>query len=201
MAPPTEPIVAAAMTATRPKSPRLALNPANGNATSLGRNGRIVSIARTSPTPTRPIEPMMSATRPARPESGTLDASVARAVSKVTGMSVSARLNPYALVGGLVGVALVAGAFAYADDDGDPLVRAAPSATRVHSPTKSLDVIPSATPARSALGVSRRLFDSSPVAVLADRRDRRAQRVAITSATTLGVPVLLDDRGAPAELT
>jgi len=115
-------------------------------------------------------------------------------------MSVSGRLNPYVLVGGLVGVALVAGAFAYADDDGDPLDHASPSATRIHTPTKSLDVIASATPARSALGVSRRLYDSSPVAVLADRHDRRAQKVAITSATTLGVPVLLDDRGAPAEL-
>ena len=114
-------------------------------------------------------------------------------------MSVSVRLNPYVVVGGLVGVALVAGVFAYADD-GDPAPRDARSATRIHTPTKPLDIIRSSTPAQSATGISTRLYDASPIAVLADARDRQAQQIAITSATTLGVPVLIDDAGAPAEL-
>lgn len=114
-------------------------------------------------------------------------------------MSVSVRLNPYVVVGGLASVALVAGAFAYAGDD-DPVSGDVPSATRIHTPTKSLDIIRSTTPAQSAVGVSARLYDASPVAVLADGRDRRAQKIAITTATTLGVPVLIDDASAPAEL-
>jgi len=128
-----------------------------------------------------------------------LDDSVTSAVSKVTGMSVSVRLNPYVIVAGLVLVALVAGAFAYADD-GDPLVADAPTTTQIHPPTRSLDIVRSSTPARSAVGVSRRLYASSPVAVLADRHDRRAQKIAIESATTLGVPVLINDAQAPAEI-
>src|SRR5215203_5287536 len=189
-APPTEPIVAATMTATSPKSPRSALKPASGRATSLGRNGRIVSIARTKPTPSSPIEPMMSATSPASPESGTLEDSVTRVVSKVTGMSVSVRLNPYVVVGGLAAVAMVVGVLAY-EEDVDPAQVGAPSGSRIHTPTKSVDIIASSTPARSAVGVSQRLYDSSRIAVLADAHNRRAQKIAITSATNLSVQVLI----------
>ena len=114
-------------------------------------------------------------------------------------MSVSVRLNPYVVVACLVAVALVAGVFAYAEDV-DERQGDASSATLIHTPTKPLDIIRSATPAQSAVGISTRLFDASPIAVLADGRDRKAQKVAITSATTLGVPVLIDDAGAPAEL-
>jgi hypothetical protein len=114
-------------------------------------------------------------------------------------MSVSVRLNPYVVAGGLVGVALVAGVFAYAGD-GDPLHADAPSATRIHTPTRSVDIVRSETPARSAIGVSRRLYAYSATAVLADAHDKQAQKIAITSATTLGVPVLIDDATAAAEL-
>lgn len=114
-------------------------------------------------------------------------------------MSVSVRLNPYVVVGSVILVALVAGVLSYADGS-DPAQRVAPSPTRIHTPTRSVDIVRSSTPARSAVGVSRRLYDTSPIAVLADARDRRAQKIAIRSATTLGVPVLLDDASAPAEL-
>ncbi|KAA1395675.1 hypothetical protein [Aeromicrobium ginsengisoli] len=114
-------------------------------------------------------------------------------------MSVSVRLNPLVVIGCVVAVALVAGFFAYAEGDTSELADA-PSTTRIHTPTKALDIVRSSTPARSAVGVSRRLYDSSPVAVLADRHDRRAQKVAIASATTLGVPVLINDATAPVEL-
>ena len=114
-------------------------------------------------------------------------------------MSVSVRLNPYVVVCTVVGVALVAGLFAYANDGDSGPDDTAP-ATRIHAPEKSLDIISSSTPAASAVGVSRRLYASSAVAVLADARDPKAQKIAITSASTLGVPVLIDDATAPAEL-
>lgn len=114
-------------------------------------------------------------------------------------MSVSVRLNPYVVVGSVILVALVAGVLAYSEDRG-PVLPGESSATQIHRPAKSLDIIRSSTPAHSAVGVSRRLFDTSPVAVLADARDGRAQKIAIASATSLGVPVLLDDATAPAEL-
>ena len=109
----------------------------------------------------------------------------------------SGRLNRYVVVGAVVSVALVAGLFAYADR-GNP-AKEVPSA-RIHVPTKPLDIIPSSTPARSAVSISARLYHSSQIAVLADARDRRAQKIAITSAATLGVPVLIDDATVPAEL-
>jgi hypothetical protein len=115
-------------------------------------------------------------------------------------MSVSVRLNPYVVVGCLVAVALVAGGIAYAQGRAPVRAESVPE-TRIHTPKKPLDIIRSSTPARSAVGVSARLYDASPIAVLADARDRRAQKVAIASATTLGVPVLIDDPAAPAELS
>lgn len=114
-------------------------------------------------------------------------------------MSVSVRLNPYVIVGSVISVALVAGVFAYAEGV-DPTQREAPSATRIHAPTKAVDIVRSSTPARSAVGVSQRLYDAAPVVVLAAAGDRTAQKIAITSATTLGVPVLIDDATVPAEL-
>ena len=64
----------------------------------------------------------------------------------------------------------------------------------------SVDVIDSPSPAKLAVGVSARLYATSPIAVLADAKDKRAQRIAIRSAAALGVPVLLDDAAAPVEL-
>lgn len=103
------------------------------------------------------------------------------------------------MIGGLVAAVLVVGVLSYTDNDAVTLVEEA-TTTQIRTPTKPVDVIGSPTPARSAIGVSRRLFDSSPTAVLVDARDPRAQRIAITSAAALGVPVLIDDAQAPAEL-
>jgi hypothetical protein len=114
-------------------------------------------------------------------------------------MSVSVKLNPFVVIGSLASMALVVGLVAYADDVASP-AHDEPAATQVHTPTKALDIITSTNPARSAVGVSRRLYHSSRVAVLADRRDPQAQKIAVASATTLGVPVLIDDATAPAEL-
>ena len=113
-------------------------------------------------------------------------------------MSVSARLNPLVVIGCLVAVALVAGAIS--NTAGDALLGDAPAATRVRTPAKSVDVIDSSNPADLAVGVSARLYDTSTIAVLADAKDKRAQRIATTSAATLGVPVLIDSAAAPAEL-
>ncbi|VXC49894.1 conserved exported hypothetical protein [Aeromicrobium sp. 9AM] len=103
------------------------------------------------------------------------------------------------VIGCAVAVALVAGVVAYADDDAlQPGTSAA--GTRIHTPTRSLDIVRSATPAASALGVSRRLYDASPIAVVTAAHDPKAQRTAIASATRLGVPVLIDGPAVPAEL-
>jgi hypothetical protein len=114
-------------------------------------------------------------------------------------MSVSVRLNPTVVAGVVAGLALVAGLLVYAGhrstvDEGPA------DGTRIRRPAQAVDVIAARTPARSAVEVSRRLYASSVTAVLADAHDRRAQAIAIASATTLGVPVLIDDVAAPAEL-
>lgn len=85
--------------------------------------------------------------------------------------------------------------------DGDSASGANPDTTSVRTPSKAVDVIDSATSAESSVQISARLFARSPVAVLVDRRGGAAQQIAIQSATTLGVPVLVDDPTAPAELT
>jgi hypothetical protein len=113
-------------------------------------------------------------------------------------MSVSAKLNPLVLIVCLVAVALVAGVVAHVGED--PLFGDAPAAARVRTPAKSVDVIDSSAPGELAVGVSARLYATSPIAVLADAKDKRAQRIAIRSAAALEVPVLLDDAAAPAEL-
>jgi hypothetical protein len=114
-------------------------------------------------------------------------------------MSVSVRLNPTVAIAALIAAALVAGLVAYAERD-PATVAGTPPATRVHAPKRSLDIVASSTPARSSVEVSERLFSASRTAVLADRDDPAAQRIAIRSASALGVPVLLDDATAPAEL-
>jgi len=73
------------------------------------------------------------------------------------------------------------------------------SPTRTTTPETSLDVVTAPT-AQLPIEMSRRLFASSPTAVLADAADPEAQRLAVSAATSLGVPVLIDTPEAPAEL-
>ncbi|MFI5429747.1 hypothetical protein [Aeromicrobium sp. UC242_57] len=114
-------------------------------------------------------------------------------------MSVSARINPFVAVGCLGAVTLVA-VLALAGRDDETIVDRAAEAPAARTPAKAVDVIDSTTPARSASAISERLFPTSPVAVLVDRRGGVAQSIAIESAKTLRVPVLVDDASAPAEL-
>lgn len=84
--------------------------------------------------------------------------------------------------------------------DGDTGSSANPDSTAVRAPAKAVDVIDSATSAESSVQVSARLFTRSPIVVLVDRHGGTAQTIAIRSATALGVPVLVDDPTAPAEI-
>lgn len=117
-------------------------------------------------------------------------------------MSVSAGLNRATLVSGVVALACV-GAILVTDDGGEggPGEGLATQAatTRSAPPQATLDIVEGATTA-TPIEVSRRVFTSSPAAVLADPADPEAQRIAIITATRLGVPVLLDVPEAPAEL-
>lgn len=61
---------------------------------------------------------------------------------------------------------------------------------RLRTPTAAVDVVDVATPASAALGVSRRLFASADVVVVA-ADDPAAQRLAAEAATTLGAPMFL----------
>ncbi|MFC5676606.1 hypothetical protein [Aeromicrobium endophyticum] len=119
-------------------------------------------------------------------------------------MSVSSRLNRVTVVCCAVAVGLVATALIV---DQQPFAGSSPAAEVVEAssaqarvPGKALDVIAPASGASTSVEVSRRLFTSSPVAVLADPADAEAQRVAVATATGLGAPVLLDGPDAPAEL-
>jgi len=104
----------------------------------------------------------------------------------------------------LVAVALVAAALV-TDPDTDTDGPSAPGAevvaramtTRTASPRLPLDVVPAAS---ASVELSRRLFTSSPTAVLADAADPEAQRIATLAATGLGVPVLVDSPDAPGEV-
>ncbi|MBD8608419.1 hypothetical protein IFT73_16305 [Aeromicrobium sp. CFBP 8757] len=117
-------------------------------------------------------------------------------------MSVSSGLNRVTLICCAVAVALVAAAL-LVDRGGStgasPGARAVSAATapQAREASKALDVVAPAT----SVDVSRRLFASSPVAVLADPADPEAQRVAIATATSLAVPVLVDSPEAPAEIS
>jgi hypothetical protein len=141
---------------------------------------------------------MMSATSPARPESGTLDVWVTSSVSKVTDMSVSVRLNRAVIIGGIAAAALATGGIVFVTQQAASDVN--PAATRIRTPSSAVDIVDSHSPAESAIATSQRFFASSPVAVLADST-RSAQQLAIQTATTLAVPVLIDDPQAPAEIT
>jgi hypothetical protein len=118
-------------------------------------------------------------------------------------MSVSSRLNRVPLVGcavaaGLVATVLVGGCSPFASSS--PTAKVAATSTKARVPGKALDVIAPPPGASASVEMSRRLFASSPVAVLADPADADAQRVAIGTANGLGAPVLLDGPDVPGEL-
>ncbi|MCD9199332.1 hypothetical protein [Aeromicrobium wangtongii] len=118
-------------------------------------------------------------------------------------MSVSSGLNRAGILTGLVAVVLVAAALVVRPDGSSDSATAPASDTltaiRSATPSAALDVV-STTRLGAPVEVSRRLLESSPTVVLADATDPAAQQIAITSASTLGVPVLLDTPEAPAEI-
>jgi hypothetical protein len=116
-------------------------------------------------------------------------------------MSVSVRLNPLLAIGTLVTVAIVAGLLiaGRSTPDGGAAANQDPASTQVMKPSAPLDIV-TAAPANTALELSRRLFKTSPVAVVAAADNAEAQRLAIAAATGLGVPMLIDHDDVPAEL-
>ncbi|AXT86480.1 hypothetical protein C6I20_15730 [Aeromicrobium sp. A1-2] len=114
-------------------------------------------------------------------------------------MSVSVGRNRIIVVGAAVALTLVIGAVVHTMDRSSPGSPAGDD-TEVRQPTASVDIVRSTDPNRFSIEVSRRLYRSSNTAVLVDAKDQQAQRIAIASASALGVPVLLDDPAAPAEL-
>jgi hypothetical protein len=116
-------------------------------------------------------------------------------------MSVSAGLNRVTILSCTVAVALVAVALVVDRTPPPTVARLAAQvlAPRAAPPAAPLDVVP-ATRALAPVEVSRRLFTSSPTAVLADAADPEAQRLAIVAATELGVPALVDVPEASVEL-
>jgi hypothetical protein len=121
-------------------------------------------------------------------------------------MSVSVGLNRLAVIAAVAIVVLVATLLTVGGDDGEDASATSPAApdgpvtTRVSTPTTPVDVVAASGPAGSSVQLSQRLFASSPVAVLAASGDAEAQRIAIVTATGLGVPALVDSPAAPAEL-
>ena len=119
-------------------------------------------------------------------------------------MSVSVGLNRLVMVAAVVIVVLVAALLTVGGDDDTPANKASaaerPVTTRVSAPTTALDVVGTTDPTGSSVEVSRRLFATSPVVVLAAAGDAEAQRIAIATATGLGVPALVDSPAAVAEL-
>ncbi|MET0931515.1 MAG: hypothetical protein ABWX74_18485 [Aeromicrobium sp.] len=118
-------------------------------------------------------------------------------------MSVSAGLNRLVPIVALSAVVLVAGLLTACEEDTTETAAAAPPepvTTQVRVPTDSIDVIGATSTAGATVEVSRRLFASSPTVVLAAVGDPVAQRIAIVSATTLGVPALVDSAEAPVEI-
>lgn len=115
-------------------------------------------------------------------------------------MSVSVKLNPILVVSCLAAVILAA-VVVVTNRAGKAEPDQGPQATAVRTPAKAVDIIESATPAQSAAAVSARLFTTSPVAVLMDNRGGAAQKIAIQSAESLGVPILVDDAAAVTEIS
>lgn len=119
-------------------------------------------------------------------------------------MSVSSQLKRVTGISCLVVVALVVVALGTdGGESGGPspeIERPAPATRTVPvTPRAPLDIVPT-TSTQAPIEVSRRLFASSPVVVLAAAGDPEAQRIAINVATALRVPVLVDTADALAEI-
>ncbi|WP_344768642.1 hypothetical protein [Aeromicrobium panaciterrae] len=111
-------------------------------------------------------------------------------------MSLVPTINRKTMIAGVAGLVLVGGGIAYAARSGDD----SPNGPSVHLPTKSVEVVASTTPAEAAVAVSKRLYASSPVVVVADSTDVSSQELAMTAAEQLRVPVLLDGPTTAAEV-
>lgn len=115
-------------------------------------------------------------------------------------MSVASRLYRSVLLGGIVTLAVVVAGVAVSTQVGGNSPGGGLPAVSLRAPGTALDIVASRTPTQSAVEVSRRLYSSSPVAVLANAADLAATRRAVRAARTLRVPVLLDSRAGRAEL-
>lgn len=104
------------------------------------------------------------------------------------------------VVGAAVATSLVLGACTGGGGDGDTAADGGPAAgSGVRAPEAAVDVVDVGTPASAALGVSRRLFTSADVVVVA-APDADAQVAAERAARALGAPMLLPGRAVPAEI-
>ncbi len=111
-------------------------------------------------------------------------------------MSLTPKLKRLVVVAVIVGLAITGGVVALANiPDDEPA-----TTSRMRTPAKALDLVATATPAESAVAVSKRLYASAPVVVIADAGDPAAHQLAIDTATTLAVPVLIDDPSTQAEI-
>ncbi|MDR7085561.1 hypothetical protein J2X11_000400 [Aeromicrobium panaciterrae] len=111
-------------------------------------------------------------------------------------MSLTPTLQRSALVAGIVGLALIGGGFVVLNTSEDEQGQTPALST----PTKSLDLVATTTPAENAVAVSRRLYATSPVVLVASSADQAAQELAVATATKLAVPVLIDDPATEAEV-
>ena len=72
------------------------------------------------------------------------------------------------------------------------------AAVATSAPDEPLTVLADPDPVGSAAAMSRALFDSAPVVVLARTGDRAGELLAASAAVGLGVPVLLEPEGGGA---
>ena len=83
-----------------------------------------------------------------------------------------------------------------------PTPTATPASAQVRAPSAAATVLPAATPYDTALEVSRTLFASAPVVVVAPIDDVAAQLTAASAAVAVGAPTLLVPTGpTPAAVT
>ena len=110
-------------------------------------------------------------------------------------MSLTPTIQRSAVVAGIVGLALIGGGLAVGVHT-DTTIHGRP----LRTPTKDMDFVDPDTPDQSSVAVSSRLFASAPVVVVADPTNVASQDLAITAATKLAVPVLVDGPSTAAEV-
>lgn len=112
-------------------------------------------------------------------------------------MSLTATLNRPAVIVGIVGLAMIGVGLVVSGTSEE----APPERARLTMPRATVEIVATDTAAEDAVAVSSRLFASAPAVVVADASNVAWQDLAITTATRLAVPVLVDGPGTAAEVT